>query len=421
MKQKKPVIFLDIDGVLQPGHKQDRFKHDLKKLRQDFSEKSDPHYETMSEYDIGAVYYDWNDEAVKNLKTLIDEADAEIVLSSAWRERKSIKQLKLLFKIHDLDKYVIAKTPYRQEEVDNEEKESDNKSKLLPDNYIKADEFGSSRDGEIEVYLHKHTEIKQFVIIDDAYFNDLNRRFGKRFVYTSSHLKKKDLDLALQAIKIKDAQIDGVPQAVIDFDMLQNNDKNLTEINFGLNETGLICRYYQFKRLEFHEKFCKLIAASDFITKLTLKSHTNNIGSYYNSNSFKSEYLLFHKAIQDNKSIKHLDFSETSIKHSDSFFSCLLNKEQKLQSLIIKNCYFESDDLAMFIKEHKAPILIDISYKTNWFAPKYWKQNVRDALTNNPKVKLRAEFSQLERIYYYDIPENLEVIEDGKMKKLDLG
>ncbi len=169
-KNEKPVIFLDIDGVLQPGYKQDRFEHDIIKLKKDFTDNIDSHYDTISEYDIGAVYYDWNREAITNLKTLINKTGAEIVLSSAWRERKSLRKLKLLFKIHDLDKYVVGKTPYKLEEVDEvekakrEEKKTGIMSDILKDEFIQADEFGSSRDAEIEVYLHKHPEIKQFVV-----------------------------------------------------------------------------------------------------------------------------------------------------------------------------------------------------------------------------------------------------------------
>lgn len=35
----KRIIFLDIDGVLQPGWNEDRFKHDLEQTRRDMAEK----------------------------------------------------------------------------------------------------------------------------------------------------------------------------------------------------------------------------------------------------------------------------------------------------------------------------------------------------------------------------------------------
>ena len=39
MKKTRHVIFLDIDGVLQPWGRQDRFNHDLEQLKKDLASK----------------------------------------------------------------------------------------------------------------------------------------------------------------------------------------------------------------------------------------------------------------------------------------------------------------------------------------------------------------------------------------------
>lgn len=57
-------------------------------------------------YDIGAVYYDWDDKAIQLLKDCLDEASAKIVISSGWRDFNNEEKLKALFKIHDLDSYI---------------------------------------------------------------------------------------------------------------------------------------------------------------------------------------------------------------------------------------------------------------------------------------------------------------------------
>lgn len=106
------IIFLDIDGVLQPGRNSDRFNHDLKNLRKTLAEKyQDEGYLTMDEYNLGAVYYDWKPEAIANLKKILNDTDAVIVVSSSWRRFNDVDGLKRLFKIHDLDKYVVDRTP----------------------------------------------------------------------------------------------------------------------------------------------------------------------------------------------------------------------------------------------------------------------------------------------------------------------
>ena len=58
---RRRVIFLDIDGVLQPPSRQTRFKHDLEELRRSLAERFDDEtYLSMDKYDLGAVYHDWD-------------------------------------------------------------------------------------------------------------------------------------------------------------------------------------------------------------------------------------------------------------------------------------------------------------------------------------------------------------------------
>lgn len=68
-------------------------------------------------YDIGAVYYDWDDKAIQLLKDCLDEASAKIVISSGWRDFNNEEKLKALFKIHDLDSYIIDVLPKGNKET----------------------------------------------------------------------------------------------------------------------------------------------------------------------------------------------------------------------------------------------------------------------------------------------------------------
>lgn len=80
------IIFLDIDGVLQPIGKQDRFNHDMDKLKiQLAAQYQDEEFLNMDKYDVAAVYYDWDKAAVERLRSLVKAADAEIIISSDWR------------------------------------------------------------------------------------------------------------------------------------------------------------------------------------------------------------------------------------------------------------------------------------------------------------------------------------------------
>ena len=141
MRKKRKVIFLDIDGVLQPCSNQYRFDHDMYQTRQDMAEKfQDDRYLELDRYDVAAVCYDWDEKAVGCLKELIFHSKAEIVISSDWKRTRDIEDMRLLFKIHRLDGYITDMTPFEQ--------------------------FSSKAD-DIREYLKSHPDIGSYVVIDD--------------------------------------------------------------------------------------------------------------------------------------------------------------------------------------------------------------------------------------------------------------
>ena len=160
---RRIVIFLDIDGVLQPPSKQTRFKHDLEALRRSLAGTfDDANYLSLDKYDLGAVYYDWDSDAVQRLRALCTDFDAHIVVSSDWRRSKSVGQLQALFRVHGLHEYVTDAT----KEIDG------------PPHY---------RAGEVKEYLDSHPEIGRFVIIDDGYRHEFDELFPDQFVHTGYH------------------------------------------------------------------------------------------------------------------------------------------------------------------------------------------------------------------------------------------
>ena len=166
--QRRTVIFLDIDGVLQPHGKQTRFDHDLEELRRVLSEKlDDASYMDVDKYDLGAIYYDWDREAVEKLRRLCEDFGAEIVVSSDWRRGKTTGLLKAYFRVHDLHPQVTDQT----------------KGLEGPPHY---------RAGEVQEYLDSHPEIERFVIIDDGYRTEFEALFPEQFVYTTYCLGDAD-------------------------------------------------------------------------------------------------------------------------------------------------------------------------------------------------------------------------------------
>jgi hypothetical protein len=157
MKHLRTVVFLDIDGVIQPLSNNRRFKHDLEKLREELAVKyNNDEYLEMDRYDLGAVYYDWNEKAVERLRKLCVDFSAEIVITSDWRRYSPLSRLKDYFRLHDLDKYITGKIPQ------------------VP---------GKFRCDEVAEYLKTNEDIQKFVILDDAHVDDFEANYPEQFVH----------------------------------------------------------------------------------------------------------------------------------------------------------------------------------------------------------------------------------------------
>lgn len=169
------VIFLDIDGVLQPSYSQKR--HEISREERDalpsmLAEKfNNPIFLTIDKYDAAAVYYDWAIDAVDNLKRILSFGEKngkiiEIIISSDWRLSKSFEQLKALFQIYGLDSYVTETIP--------------------------STAYLSLKEKDLQAYLENHPALKNYVVIDDDSF--LKCFTGHFFLVTKGFLRTEETD-----------------------------------------------------------------------------------------------------------------------------------------------------------------------------------------------------------------------------------
>ncbi len=175
------VLFLDIDGVLQPTWSQKRFDYDLDALQKAIAEFfNDEGYLKLDKYDIAAVFYDWDFVSIGYLKRFLLDFDADIVLHSSWINHSNLANLKRLFRIHQLDDYLVDTT----------------------DKHIGEREDGTylSKSIVIREYLEKHPDIDRYAIIDDdSFLSDL----GERFVYSPNRIDEETYMKLREAMWIK--------------------------------------------------------------------------------------------------------------------------------------------------------------------------------------------------------------------------
>jgi HAD domain in Swiss Army Knife RNA repair proteins len=162
------VIFLDIDGVMQPyATMQQGNQQDAIALRKKLANYVNPEIAALPIHTVRAVYQDWSQSSIENLRKLLINFNAKIVISSSWRECETIQTIRTIFSIHGLDSYILDVTPILTHRVT-----------------------------EVAAYLAQHTEIQRFVIFDDDKFYRFEEYFPDNFVWCNDEIGEEEFQRA---------------------------------------------------------------------------------------------------------------------------------------------------------------------------------------------------------------------------------
>jgi len=200
VNHKKNIIFLDIDGVIQPYNNTNRFKHDLDGTVNFLTNKyRDTSYKKMDKYDVCAAFYDWDEIGLGILKKALYKCNAYIVLHSGWREYMSLIEAKALFRLYDLEQELIN----------------------ICDK--------GTKEKVIKKYLEENkNEIDKYIVIDDA---SMVNDFGYHFIQTKDVLNMNNYS---QMCNILNNNYEFIENK--DLITAKKNNKQIVDIYFTIKE-----------------------------------------------------------------------------------------------------------------------------------------------------------------------------------------
>ena len=179
---KKNIIFLDIDGVLQPYGSKRRFAHDMDATIEKLCQRYDPEVVNRGDkYDVVAAYYDWDEIAIGRIAFLCRHTGSYIVMSTGWRQWNDTERFRLFLSFYGLEDYLLDTC----ENVPDNEMSEIRKS---------TDYFVAEKVVAIRKWLDAHKdEVNRYLVIDDY---DMTYEFGANFLLTDDIITDDDLYLA---------------------------------------------------------------------------------------------------------------------------------------------------------------------------------------------------------------------------------
>ncbi|ETR72263.1 MAG: hypothetical protein OMM_01855 [Candidatus Magnetoglobus multicellularis str. Araruama] len=366
MKNHKKIIFLDIDGVIQPPANQFRFACDMDTLQKCMArEHNAPLYMDIHKYDLAAAYCDWDEEAVENLRTLVEQTNAKIVISSDWRSFNDTEKMKLLFKIYDMDEYIIDVTAEGLKYC--------------------------FRDGECAEYLFRHPDVTQFVIIDDRYSRDFKARYPDNFVHTDQMFEKEDLQKALSILNRapSDKKLNKFKKQL---EKIRKNNPKFKRFEISLENYSLMRHHLQIGRADTLDVIFDGIAENTHLTDLcvTQLSHDFRESDFKKTVSVLDEKLG--QVLAKNASIKTLKIPN-GFSNIKNILEGLTQRKTPLEYLDLESNYLDDKgmkDLANYIESIDSPLklnLVGALYQVSY--------DLYMALKKNLNVTPRMRTSQL--------------------------
>jgi hypothetical protein len=311
---------------------------------------------------------------------MIEKTGAQVVISSDWRSFNDTPKMKLLFKIYDMDEYIIDITPDRSV------------------NYF--------RDGEIADYLFHHPEVTQFVIIDDRYSDEFEARYPDNFVHTYKKLKAKDAEKAIEILNRppSDEKLNNIKKHL---EQIRDNDPDLTTSELSIEHYSLLRNHLKISKEETLDYMFDGIAGNTHLKELCISGLCNDFRAPIGENTGQIIDEKLGRILAENKSINRLAFNSLFCDISN-ILEGLKKRNIPLESMDLNGCSFNDNAmkaLAKFIDT------IDYTMKINLFSALHRVHyELYYAMKKNLNVIPRLHYYQLTMMSGAKIPEHFEMV-----------
>lgn len=163
-KEQRNIIFLDIDGVLQPHESKKRFEYAPEPLIDYLCKKTNNEiYKRIDSYDLRATYYDWDEISIGYIIKIARRGNATIVLESDWRT-KGYEVMKALFAIYGMEDLFV-------DQIDPDLDKAAGIRKYLEEHKGEYNNYIIIDDGN---FFKEDKELEEHLVLTDNYFTDLD-------------------------------------------------------------------------------------------------------------------------------------------------------------------------------------------------------------------------------------------------------
>ena len=169
------IVFLDIDGVIQPYNTSIDLNNKI--IKKVLIQKFGVDYLKYDSLELYDVYYNWNKKALERLREILQQTNSKIIVSSDWRDENKPYKIKDYLRIHQLDDYWF------------EDNIIDKKYGMNP---------FKKRYMEISQSIYDYP-ITNFVILDDMV--ELKKYYPDNFVETYNYLSRENVNDAIRILK----------------------------------------------------------------------------------------------------------------------------------------------------------------------------------------------------------------------------